>query len=284
MKVTKIRKFSRIAMSLCLLILAMTVSVFAEYGTEYHEYSYETYPETEPQEDPPPESEPATEPENDSVGQPEPEVGTDDYVGDEPEPEVGTDDYAGDEPESEYPEYEDEPNPEPPSAYEPASSGRLLIIKRAQTGQLLQDAMFEVRRHIDDLFVATVVTDIFGEATLELPAGEYFLREIAAPEGFSLNPVRIPFRITQGMVTPITVANSPLPVATPTPLPTPAPERNNENGRIIITARARGTNELLPGAVFELRRAMDNAFVAELATNQFGEAAINLPPGDYFFA
>ena len=160
----------------------------------------------------------------------------------------------------------------------PEPTGRLLVTKRAQgTNEPLQGAVFEVRRHIDDYLIINLTTDHFGEATVDLPVGDYFILEVVAPSGFVLNTARIPVRITAGTVTPVNVTNVPLPASTPTP-----ETENNEHGRLIVTKRAHGTNELLPGAVFEIRRAMDSSFVAEMVTNQFGEATINLPPGDYF--
>ena len=170
------------------------------------------------------------------------------------------------------------PEPTPTPLPDPEPMGRLLLTKRAQgTGRLLPGAVFEVRRHMDDSLVSTVITDSFGEAALDLPIGDYFLREIQAPEGFVLNPARIPFRITQGRVTPVNVTNSPLPDAAD-----PPQEQPPGHGRLLVTSSAQGSGELVQGVVFEVRRAMDDVFVAQIVTNRFGEAALNLAIGDYF--
>ena len=169
-----------------------------------------------------------------------------------------------------------EPTPEPPPLPEPM--GRVLITNRAQgTGQLLPGAVFEIRRHMDDSLVDTVTTNIFGEAALDLPVGDFFVRQIVASSGFVLNPERITLRITQDRVTPLNITN------TPQPTPTPPPQAEQPvNGRLLVTSRAHGTGELVSGTVFELRRVMDDVFVARIVSNHFGEASVFLPAGDYF--
>ena len=175
------------------------------------------------------------------------------------------------------PELEPTPTPEPPPIPEPM--GRVLITTRAQgTNELLSGAVFEIRWHFDDSLIATVITDHFGEAAIDLPIGDFFIREINAPIGFTLNPIRIPLRITQDRVTPINITSVPLPTITPLPPQDETPVY----GRLLVTSRGHGTNDLLHGTVFEVRRAMDDVFVAQLVTNQFGEASVNLPIGDYF--
>jgi len=162
-----------------------------------------------------------------------------------------------------------EPTPEPPPIPEPM--GRVLITARAQgTNELLSGAVFEIRWHLDDSLVATIMTDHFGEAAVDLPVGDFFIREITAPTGFTLNPTRIPLRITQDRVTPINITSIPLPTVTPLPPQDDTPAQ----GRLLVTSRAQGTNDLLRGTVFEVRGAMDDVFVAQLVTNQFGEASV----------
>ena len=180
------------------------------------------------------------------------------------------------------------PSPEPTPQPTPEPMGRVLITNQAQgTNQILVGAVFEVRRLMDDSLVATLVTDNFGEAALDLPVGDYFIRQVVVPAGFVLNPARIPLRITQNTVTPINVTNTPIPTTTPDP---PTQDQPPAHGRLIVTSRAQGTGTganantgaLLQGATFEIRRVMDDVFVAQITTNQFGEASVNLPSGDYF--
>jgi len=177
------------------------------------------------------------------------------------------------------PEPPPQPTPQPPAA----ETGRLLITLRAHgTNELLAGAVFEVRSIMDNEVAATLVTDGFGEAAVNLPIGDYFIRELQAPRGFSPNPDRINFRIAANRLNEVNLISRPIPEPTPPPTQTPPPQETQpEPGRLIVTARAEGTRELLPGIGFEVRRAIDNRLMAEIVTDRFGEAAVTLPPGDY---
>lgn len=165
------------------------------------------------------------------------------------------------------------PNPEPT----PAPMGRLIITSRAQgTGDLLRGVFFEVRRIMDDELVAQIVTNHFGEAAVNLPAGNYFLREVYAPSGFTPNASRVSVRITADRLTEINVVHRPIPPQAETAT------ANNTHGRLLITNRERGTNTALSNAFFEIRGIMDDRLVAQMQTNPYGEAAVNLLPGDYY--
>ena len=161
----------------------------------------------------------------------------------------------------------------------PTPTGWLLVTAMADyTGHRLPGVMFEIRRALGDELVAIATTDLFGEVSIELPAGNYFLRAVAVPAGFILDRTRINFTIHENMLTEVPVWVLPIPAEQPPNLPNEPPAL----GRLLITSRAHGTGALLQGAVFELRNAMDDVFVAQLVTNQFGEAAIHLPVGDFF--
>ena len=176
-----------------------------------------------------------------------------------------------------------EPNPTP-QPNPTIETGRLLLTLRAQgTGQLLGGAVFELRRAMDNEFVAFLVTDGFGEAALDLPTGDYFLREVQAVRGFIPNPDRINVRIAANRLNEVNFTSRPEPAPTPEPTTPPAQQETiPEPGRLIVTVRAEVTREPLQGVNFEVRRAMDNRLVAELVTDRFGEAAVTLPPDDYF--
>jgi len=169
-------------------------------------------------------------------------------------------------------------SPDEPPPPLPIETGRLLVTLRAHgTGELLSGAVFELRGAMNGEYIATLVTDSFGEAAIDLPANDFFLRETGAPRGFIPNPDRINVRITANRLNEVNLTSRPEP--TPTP---PVEETDPELGRLIVTVRAEGTRELLQGASFEVRRAIDNRLVAELTTDRFGEATVNLPPDDYF--
>jgi len=173
-----------------------------------------------------------------------------------------------------------EPVPTPP----PIDTGRLILTLRAQgTGQLLSGAMFELRRAMDGELIAFLVTDNFGEAAIDLPLGDYFVREVQAVRGFIPNPDRVNVRIAANRLNELNLTSRPEPVPTPTPTPPPTQQETPpQPGRLIVTAKTDGTREPIHGAIFEVRRAMDNRLVAELVTDRFGEAAVSLMPDDYF--
>jgi len=172
------------------------------------------------------------------------------------------------------PKLEPTPEPTPP----PVEIGRLLITLRAQgTNQLLSGAVFELRDAMNGEFVAHLTTDMFGEAALDLPVGDYFLREVQNVNGFIPNPDRINVRISANRLNEVNITSQPPPTETQPPQET-APQ----NGRLILTLTAEGTREPLQGAIFEVRRTSDNVLMAEIITDRFGESAINLSPDDYF--
>ena len=177
------------------------------------------------------------------------------------------------------------PDPTPtPSPSPAAETGRLLITLRAQgTGQLLGGAVYELRRAMDNEFVAFLITDSFGEAALDLPVGDYFLREVLSVHGFIPNNDRVNVRIAANRLNELNLTSRPEPAPTPEPTPPPTQQQTPpEPGRLIVTVRVDGTREPLQGVMLEVRRAMDNRLVAELTTDRFGEAFVTLPPGDYF--
>ena len=96
--------------------------------------------------------------------------------------------------------------PTPPAPE--SKPGKLLVIKKAEkTGTLLKGAVFGVYRASDDKRLGELTTDRYGEAALELAAGEYYLRELEAPAGFRLDGGRIAFRIKSDETKEITVTN-----------------------------------------------------------------------------
>jgi len=180
-----------------------------------------------------------------------------------------------------------EPDPPPLPPDEPPAQGRLLVTSRAHgTGELLQGVVFEVRRAMDDMFVAQLVTNQFGEASVHLPVGDYFIRTVAVPTGFILDTNRISARIQADRLTEINVTHRPI-AQEPEPTPAPTEPPPAADGRLLIINRAQaergqGTGQVLSGTIFEVRSTMDDRLITQLQTNQFGEVTFNLPAGDYF--
>jgi uncharacterized surface anchored protein len=176
------------------------------------------------------------------------------------------------------PMQQQESNTAPEQTQPNVDSGRLLLTLKAQgTGQLLGGAVYELSGAMDGVIVSHLTTDGFGEAAIDLPTGDYFVREIQAAEGFILNPNRVNVRIAANRLTEVNLTSRPEPVEEPKP-----PQEQPKPGRLIVTLKADGTKEPIQGAVFEVRRAMDDRLMDEIDTDRFGEAALSLQPGDYF--
>jgi len=88
------------------------------------------------------------------------------------------------------------PSPSPSPAPE-QTTGELVIIKRAAvTGDSLSGAVFGIYHAADDTEVAELTTAADGMATLSLEPGDYYLKELQAPDGFSLEQAKVNFTVT----------------------------------------------------------------------------------------
>jgi len=120
------------------------------------------------------------------------------------------------------------PTETPPPTAQP---GRLLVtVVSENSGERLAGVRFNVYHAQTNVVVATLVTDRFGEAFVELPVGDYFLRQTGVPNGYILNMDRIRFSIGENILTEVTVRlrqlpTTPEPETTPptTPRPQPTP-------------------------------------------------------------
>ena len=157
---------------------------------------------------------------------------------------------------------------EKPAPPEPESKpGKLLIIKKAEkTGTLLKGAVFGVYRASDDKRMGEITTDRYGEATLELAAGDYYLRELEAPTGFRQDSGRLAFRIKSEEIKEITVTNK--------------PEASTTGSLLIIKKSEDG--KPLSGAVFGVYDAATREKLDEITTDRYGEAVLELEAGGYF--
>jgi len=118
------------------------------------------------------------------------------------------------------------PTDTPPPTAQP---GSLLVTAISEnSGERLAGVRFNVYHAQTNVVVATLITDRFGEAFLELPIGDYFLRQTAVPSGYILNMDRVGFRIQENRLTEVTVRlrqipTTPEPEVTPPPTPSPQP-------------------------------------------------------------
>jgi uncharacterized surface anchored protein len=167
------------------------------------------------------------------------------------------------------------------------------------TGNRLSNGTITVHDIMTDALIATLSSDNFGEASMFLPAGRYFLRQSVMPQGYLINFDRVPFTINAGDITDMTlvVRAEPVPVPPPAPAatqtsaaPPVAPEiieviledEPSSQGRIEIFTHAAGSGNSLSGGIYAVYRASDSRRVAELTTNTGGMVYLNVEAGLYF--
>lgn len=192
------------------------------------------------------------------------------------------------------------PKPDPVPTEKP---GRLLVTKVAEkSGEKLPGAVFGVYDALTDEKVDEVTTDYYGEATFSLPAGEYYLRELKAPEGFIRSTDRLVFKLAAGKQKELTVTNKaakedaiPTPPVSPQSPTTPTtpdnPDDSGEkpttppiadNGQLSLVKKAEGSGERLSGAVFGVYNAQTNGKIGPVSTGADGKAVLSLPAGRYY--
>ncbi|MGL4662499.1 MAG: SpaA isopeptide-forming pilin-related protein [Culicoidibacterales bacterium] len=144
-------------------------------------------------------------------------------------------------------------------------AGQLTVVLRdATSGDALSGGEFEVL-DANGTNVGTIKTNQSGEATVNLPAGNYQVREIKAPAGYELNSTEQSVIISKDEVSNITFYNK---------------KGQVQKGQFTVTLRDGNTGNLLSGGEFEVLDA-NGTNVETIKTNQSGEATINLPAGNY---
>ena len=160
-----------------------------------------------------------------------------------------------------------DPDPEP-------IDGKIKLIKKdADNGKLLANALFGVYRVSDDVKVGEIETNSKGEAEITLPAGDYYLKELKAPNSYQLSTDKYGVTVKAGKVAEIVITN---------PKITEPTTPDDPSGELLLTKKAAGTGKLLPGAVFGIYRASDGVKVAEITTGSGGTAVLSLAPNSYY--
>lgn len=159
-------------------------------------------------------------------------------------------------------------------AVPPPQQGRVNITNVSDGNrERLSGAVFGVYHALSDEKIAAVTANSFGEATVLLDAGDYYLRQLTPPSGYQHNMERHSFRIRTGAITEVTVVNRLIPAETPPPA--------TRQGSLLVTAVAENDGERLSSVRFSVYHSQTNVAVATLITDRFGEAFIELPAGDY---
>jgi uncharacterized surface anchored protein len=150
------------------------------------------------------------------------------------------------------------------------TTGYIRLTKKAEgTDALLPGAVFGVYTVSGDAKVAEMTTGADGTALIELTAGDYYLLEEKAPDGFTLSTERISVTVRAEETANITVTNE------------ETPEVPGSYVKLVVLAE--GTGERLPGAVYGLYAQGSDIKLGELTTGADGAASsAALLSGDYY--
>lgn len=157
------------------------------------------------------------------------------------------------------------------TVYNPKGLGTIEVKKRDDDSKkLLPGASFAICRVSDGSKVSEVVTSADGTGmSQEIPAGDYYLLELRAPEGFEISEKKHPTTVTAGEVTEITITNKRL------------PDESEKLGILELTKEDKDTGKALKGAVFAVYT-KDNEKSGEVTTGRDGIAELELPVGSYY--
>lgn len=149
-----------------------------------------------------------------------------------------------------------------------------LLKKDADTAAMLPGASFGIYNAADDSKAGEITTGTDGAAvSLLLPAGDYYLKELRAPEGYEISADKLPVTVTDGDTAEVTAANKRL-------LEPEKPEVKTGTVKIIKTD-VEDNKTFLSGAVFSVYETSGGKKVGELLTGKDGTASLELPEGSY---
>lgn len=167
------------------------------------------------------------------------------------------------------------PEPEPTPDPEP-TDGRIKLVKKdADDSKFLSGAVFGIYRASDDVKVCELESGADGTAISPLlPAGDYYLKELTAPDSYQLSGDKHGVTVVAGETASITITNKKVPAPAPDPEPT--------DGKIKLIKKDADTGKLLANALFGVYRTSDDVKIGELETNSKGEAEITLSASEYY--
>lgn len=145
-----------------------------------------------------------------------------------------------------------------------------LLKKDADTAATLPGASFGIYNTADGSKAGEITTGTDGAAaSLLLPAGDYYLKELRAPEGYEISADKLPVTVTDGGTAEVTAANKRL----------PEPEKP---GTLRVVKQDKDGGRKLKGAVFGIYNADTDKKIDEITTDKKGVAELELPVGDYY--
>lgn len=150
-----------------------------------------------------------------------------------------------------------------------AEPGTLRVVKVDKDGRKkLKDAVFGVYDADSGKKLDEITTDRKGVAGLELPVGDYYLRELEAPDGYERTEKRINFSIKAGETTEKTIKNS-------------KEDFDGDTGTLVIIKEDKDTGDGLRNAVFGVYDS-DGDKIDEVETGRDGTAELDLDAGSYY--
>ncbi|WP_025023578.1 SpaA isopeptide-forming pilin-related protein [Companilactobacillus nodensis] len=154
------------------------------------------------------------------------------------------------------------------------SFGGAVLIKTDAAGNLLADAVYELKDSDGNVITSDVTTDKNGEIIFDsLKDGKYTLTEIKAPEGYDVDKTPIEFTIEKGQIVKLNAIDQKTPDTEVPP--------DNELGEVILT-KTDEHGKPLAGAVYELKNSKGNVIGNKYTTDKDGKLNVfGLADGKY---
>lgn len=145
--------------------------------------------------------------------------------------------------------------------------GTVRFIKEDDDHNRLSGAVIGVYKSSNNVKIAELTVNKNGVVEYGLAAGDYYWKELKAPDGFALLTDKYAFTIAANKTREIVVVNVALP---------------DDTGKLLLIKKGAGTGEAIADAVFGVYLASNNRKVGEITTDDNGETIINLEPNRYY--
>lgn len=149
--------------------------------------------------------------------------------------------------------------------------GTVFLIKKGYQEEPLKDAIFNLYNVNNELIKSSIITNNEGQVSIpDLDWGDYYLKEVVAPQGYDLLKENIYFSVNRDNVdAPILLQVI----------------NNQIKGSIILTKIDENNSDIvLKDAVYTLYDSKDNIIIDNLKTDEKGQIKVNnLEWGSYYF-